>query len=235
MSYLIAARQNVEQAADVFKHPPTGVDEVSREDVARALGHGLPAAYDELLAWLGENAAGILGDARPLIGHWKDNAQDLSEVLEANELSDVTAGEVCVFFCDEGGRLAWFDLPVKSDDPPVTSLYLDDEVTRDDLVGHNSLSAFVAAVVDDVITARRQAPPAPRFDDQPMVTLAQFPSALEADLHRATLEEAGIPAFVVGHTAQGVTPFVTDPYGVIRLQVRADDLKRAQEVLSRTP
>jgi hypothetical protein len=66
---------------------------------------------------------------------------------------------------------------------------------------------------------------------QDLVTVASFPDVPEAGLAKDRLELEGIPAFVIGAQTAGVMPFLTDSGGGVRVQVAAEYVARAREIL----
>jgi hypothetical protein len=63
-----------------------------------------------------------------------------------------------------------------------------------------------------------------------VVTLRVFNTHIEADLAHSALEAAGIESIVVADDSGGMRPHMALTAGV-RLQVRAEDAARAQQVL----
>jgi hypothetical protein len=70
--------------------------------------------------------------------------------------------------------------------------------------------------------------------DDRWVTIKTFDSPLEANLAKNLLEEAGLRTLLVGEEAVGMTWMLSNAVGGIRLQVVADDVARAQEILRRS-
>lgn len=66
-----------------------------------------------------------------------------------------------------------------------------------------------------------------------LITVASFESPTNAELARTVLEAEGVKAFVIGDQSISINPIFTFYPGMrVRLQVMAQDAKRAQEVLS---
>jgi len=63
-----------------------------------------------------------------------------------------------------------------------------------------------------------------------VVTLRVFNTHIEADLARSALEAAGIESMIAADDSGGMRPHMALTAGV-RLQVRAQDARRAQQVL----
>ena len=68
-------------------------------------------------------------------------------------------------------------------------------------------------------------------DADDLVTLMQFPSAVEAELAKSHLESEGIAAFLGNELASGMMPFLSGGLGGVSLQVAAHDVERAREIL----
>jgi Putative prokaryotic signal transducing protein len=64
-----------------------------------------------------------------------------------------------------------------------------------------------------------------------MVTLATFSNPIEAQLAKGRLEEAGIPAFLLGDLGGGMFVGMSNLFGEIRLTVAAEDVEEAARVL----
>lgn len=62
--------------------------------------------------------------------------------------------------------------------------------------------------------------------------LCSFATDFEADMARALLEQAGVPAIIQSDSAGGMNPTLTFAKGV-RLLVLAKDLSTAREILDR--
>jgi Putative prokaryotic signal transducing protein len=68
--------------------------------------------------------------------------------------------------------------------------------------------------------------------DVDLVTVATFPSIIEAEIAKGRLAVEGIRAFVLDEAAAGVMPFMAGSMGGIRLQVAPHDEAKAREILS---
>jgi tetratricopeptide (TPR) repeat protein len=68
-----------------------------------------------------------------------------------------------------------------------------------------------------------------------LVTLGAYSTPLEAQMARGLLETAGIPAFVADENTVGANWLYSNAVGGVRLQVRAEDVDRARDVLAATP
>lgn len=64
-----------------------------------------------------------------------------------------------------------------------------------------------------------------------LVTLTTFENAVQAHLCRSFLDNEGVEAWVADENMGSLNPFYNQALGGIRLQVRTDDLPRAQELL----
>ena len=66
----------------------------------------------------------------------------------------------------------------------------------------------------------------------PLVTVATFPNAMEANFAKGCLEAAGIPAFLADEQMVGMNWHMSILLGGVKLQVCADDAEEAVEILS---
>ena len=71
--------------------------------------------------------------------------------------------------------------------------------------------------------------------DIELVTVAKFFSPTEAHIYRSRLESEGIPAFVQNENLSTLFPFASSLTGGAQLQVRAQDLEQAREILASGP
>jgi Putative prokaryotic signal transducing protein len=67
-----------------------------------------------------------------------------------------------------------------------------------------------------------------------LIAAGSFGSRIDAELAKALLEEAGIPAFVRADDSGGMRPSLQFTAGVAVI-VRAEDLARARAVIGSTP
>ena len=65
--------------------------------------------------------------------------------------------------------------------------------------------------------------------DDKIVTIDEYQSELEAQMAKATLQDSGIDAIIVGGTVKGLYP--ADGMLYVQLQVFAADAERARAVL----
>jgi hypothetical protein len=68
-------------------------------------------------------------------------------------------------------------------------------------------------------------------DDTPLVTLARYNSAGEAQLAQAQLEDAGIPAMLANADQSGLVPLFARTKGGVQVKVSADRADAARDVL----
>mgnify|MGYP002761054519 FL=1 len=68
-------------------------------------------------------------------------------------------------------------------------------------------------------------------DDTPLVTLARYNSAGEAQLAQAQLEDAGIPAMLANADQSGLAPLFARTKGGVQVKVSADRADAARDVL----
>lgn len=73
-------------------------------------------------------------------------------------------------------------------------------------------------------------PPVP--DDAPLITVARYDSAGEAQLAKTQLEDADIPCMLANAGQSGLTPMFEATEGGVQVKVPADRADEAQEVLS---
>lgn len=64
-----------------------------------------------------------------------------------------------------------------------------------------------------------------------LVTVATFPTAMEANLAKGCLEAAGIPAFLADEQMVGMNWHMAILLGGVKLQVGPDDAEEAVEIL----
>jgi hypothetical protein len=68
-------------------------------------------------------------------------------------------------------------------------------------------------------------------DHTPLVTLARYNSAGEAQLAQAQLEDAGIPAMLANADQSGLAPLFARTKGGVQVKVSADRADAARDVL----
>jgi hypothetical protein len=82
--------------------------------------------------------------------------------------------------------------------------------------------------------ARAYAPSMPNPEDtaDDLVTLATFPSVINAEIAKGLLETNGIEAFVANELTGGIMPYLPS---TVRLSVARRDEARARELLTNEP
>jgi hypothetical protein len=69
----------------------------------------------------------------------------------------------------------------------------------------------------------------------PMVTVAVFDNPLSAQLAKGRLESAGIACFLANEHVVAANPLYANAVGGLQLQVRAEDLDQARDLLRSLP
>ena len=106
-------------AVEPYLGQPTGCRLEEVTDLEKRLGFGLPLAYKQYLVWMGRDTAGILKGSECFLSDVGRITKALPGILRENGIKFQLPEHYFVFFCHQGYRMAWFDLPMKSDDPPI--------------------------------------------------------------------------------------------------------------------
>ena len=227
--YLGLVKELQSKASHLLPRSPSGCLPTEIGELIESIGSDLPLAYEEFLLWMGQDDGGALGEYRSSINDLDTNSISLRELVEENDLHGVLPEHYLVFMADEGHKYAWFQIPKVSDDPPVYSLTLDEEITEQDISVQESFSGFVLSemkrAVEDLIEAQAQPDKGGATD---FVTVMALPTLEEAHVAQNMLEREGLRVFVHG---EGVRSWGVPVMGTVKLQVGKDDVERAQAVL----
>ncbi len=231
MSLLRDALKLRADAAGLFDRVPTGCSPMEIDALEKKLGHSLPGAYREFLTWVGHDHGDLFPRARCAVGDFEVNRLSLEEVLRANELGHVLPEEFLVFLGDDGRKYAWFALPKESDDPPVTVLNLDADMSGDDLA-RLSLSQFVLDELKSAVAWREEQSRQRPAPSEKLVTVASYLTPTEANLALVALEADGVRAVLLNESSVAGFGSLTNLGGGVKIQVDPADAERARQILN---
>jgi hypothetical protein len=135
---------------------PIGCPESEITDLEKRIGFELPDAYKAYLKLLGRDYDGVLCGTDCFIDHAIENTEYLSVLLNQNHIEYDLPESYLVFYCHQGYINAWFELPMKSEDP-ICHYY--HEVDTDAPIEKGTFSEFMSKEtldrIDEALECRR--------------------------------------------------------------------------------
>ena len=119
MEYLARVKEFHNQSVMQSTGAATGSESTDIEELQNSFGFVFPKAYIEYLTWMGKDYKGIFVGCNWFISDVLGNTELISELLEENGVIFNLPKYYLGFFSHQGYMVAWFELPVKSEDPEV--------------------------------------------------------------------------------------------------------------------
>ncbi len=132
VDHLVEVQVFHKEMVEPWSGPPAGCGAEKIAALETRLGWRLPLAYKQYLAFMGDDRKGVFRGCDWFIDAAHVNTIDAE--LAYMEVDYTPPGDTLTFMSHQGYMFGWFDLPARSDDPPV---YFYSESSRENKIEHH--------------------------------------------------------------------------------------------------